>query len=152
MVLRLEEKHQALVDQAWSNMLTPVERLDRMLLLDTIIAHRFHEVGVDRLHLLSEKDLPGGTVHMEVFFNRQKPEADLFVVTYRDHAGRMLRSEKYDREDVEGRSEFLGLPVHGSDTIEGMDGAECEELEARKAEREARMREIKAATQPANQP
>lgn len=150
MVVRLEEKDQTFVDQAWGNMLTPVDRLDRILLLDTILVRQMHQTGIDRLHFVSRKDLPGGTVRMEVFFDRQNPEADVFAVTYVDRSGRALRSEKYTREEVDGRFEFLYLPY--VDRSEGIDPAECEELEARKAEREARMREIKAATQPANQP
>ncbi|HUU85985.1 MAG TPA: hypothetical protein VM243_21015 [Phycisphaerae bacterium] len=152
MVSRLEEKDQALVDQAWSNMLTPVERLDRILLLDTILAHESHQIGIDRLHFVSGKDLPGGTVRMEVFFDRQSPEGDLFAVTYVDRSGRVLRSEKYTREEVDGRFEFLIQRPPNVEEIEGIDPAECEQLKAQAAEHEARMREIKAATQPAHQP
>ena len=75
MVVRLEEESQTAIDGAWENMLTPVDRLDRILLLDTVLANQLHQLGVDHLHFVSEKEVAGGVLIMEVVFDREEPES-----------------------------------------------------------------------------
>jgi hypothetical protein len=152
MVDRLEPEKQFEVDVAWHNMLTPPDRLDRTLLLDVLLLHQFHAHGVDRLRLTSEKWLVGGVVVMEVVFERDDPARDAFWVTYQDDSGNVLRQERYSRVDIEERLEF----AFGDGLIIGDEDEEDPEIEAlraqRAAEREARMEEIQAATQPAVRP
>ncbi len=152
MVDPLEDEHQAAVDEMWENMLSPVDHLDRMLLLDTVVAGAMFHLGVDRLHLVSEKDLGAGVACMEVLYDREDPESATFAIAYLDTTGRELRREEYTRDEVNERFELLS----------GLAEARCdpdEPAEARKqrqaalaAERKARMEEIRAAVQPAGEP
>jgi hypothetical protein len=151
MVFRLEDVRQVEVTGSWENMLSPVDRLDRILLLDTVLAGQLHQMGVDRLLFVSRKYVRDGAVTMEVFFERDKPEFDLFTITYVDGTGRELRHEQYTREEVDGRWEFLFHDFSKGD-CEDTPEAQREKMAALKAQREVRMEEIKAATQPAGEP
>lgn len=152
MVDRLEDKHQAAVDEAWENMLSPVDRLDRMLLLDTVIASGMFQLGVDRLHLVSEKALSAGVVCMEILYDRDDLDSAVFSIAYADPTGRVLRREEYGRDEVNDRFELLsGLAEARCDPDETVE-ARRERRAALAAERKARMEEIRAATHPANEP
>ena len=153
MAVRLQPEEQAQVDEAWENMLTPPDRLDRLLFLDTVLSGQLYQIGTDRLYFGSEKRLRDGVVTMEVFFDRRSPEADRFTIRYVNGRGQQELYETYSRQEVDDRFEFL-FPVlaerrdTGDDTAELSKG-ECEAHVAKlKAERQARMKEIEAATQP----
>ncbi|MDB5358129.1 MAG: hypothetical protein JWN24_4582 [Phycisphaerales bacterium] len=89
-----------MIDAAWNNMLTPVNRLDHQTLLDTVVTYWLFQLGVDRLHMVSEKYLSSGKVVMEIDCDRANPAADQFTVTVLDDRGKTLRRERYSREDV----------------------------------------------------
>src|SRR6266571_3507808 len=55
LTVRLDADQQKMVDGMWNNMLTPTDRLDRELLLDVLCQSWLFQIGVDRLHLTSEK-------------------------------------------------------------------------------------------------
>ncbi|QEL13811.1 hypothetical protein [Limnoglobus roseus] len=97
---RLNDVDQKSVNEAWNRALTPVGKHDRQTWLDVFVTAYAHEVGVDRLTFRSEKDLATGKVVMEVFFERAKPADDRFVVTVYDAAGKVVRTEKYNRDEV----------------------------------------------------
>jgi hypothetical protein len=144
-VARLEAQDQAQIDHSWNNMLTPPARLDRELLLDTIVAFQLDQFGVDRLHMQSEKRFTGGTVTMDVYFDRRRPEVDAFWVTVRDRRGPLVRVERYSSKEVFAHAEELGaLPfaVRGEPTTQ----PRTDEGAADRARRFAR---IVAATKPA---
>lgn len=145
MVDRLDDQTQARVDDTWDNMFSPVDRLDRTLLLDVILVGQLHQYGVDRLHMVSEKYVGDGLVVMEVSFDRAVPEADEFVVAYVDGDGYEIRRESYTREDIEDRIAFLFAPP--VDT-EDWPPEERERHEALELEREARRAEISAILSP----
>lgn len=107
MVDRLDDQTQAKVDDAWSNLFAPPDRLERTLLLDAIISAQLYQLGVDSLHMISEKRVGDGLVMMEVQYCRDFPALDEFSVTCVDHAGMEVRRERFTRADVQDRIEFL---------------------------------------------
>jgi len=144
MVDRLEPESQAQVDAAWENMLSPPGRLDRTLLLDTLLCMQAHHHGVDRLDLVSEKRVGQGRVVMTVRFDRERPEFDEYVVAYLDEQGREARRERYTPGEIRERMEFF----QRRSCLVGEEGhAHCDPEECRQCE--TRMQEIQAATQPA---
>jgi hypothetical protein len=145
MVDRLDEAAQHKVDDAWSHMLLPPDRLERTLLLDCIISAELHQFGVDRLHFVSEKEVADGRIVMEVQFDRAAPEFDEFSVTYVDRDGREARRERFAHEEVKQRIEFLYMR---EDVCEDMDPQEKQQVERRNAERERRLEEIREALGP----
>ncbi|MGQ9651695.1 MAG: hypothetical protein ACUVXJ_16450 [Phycisphaerae bacterium] len=151
-VERLEPENQKTVDQSWLNMLSPPERLDRSLLLDTVLTNDFHQRGVDRLNLTSEKDVWGGRLIMTVYYDRACPAFDSFTVAYIDAHGRESRRERYTFEEVKGRVAELLAPVSEPGTRPASTPEEIERQ--RKADEEmanqlARQILIRAATRPA---
>ncbi len=98
---RLEADAQKQVDDSWNKALTPPDHLDRQSVLDALILSQAFQVGVDRLTFRSEKTFSGGTVVMEVHFDRAKPNDDRFEFKILDKTGRELRHLVYNRDDVE---------------------------------------------------
>jgi len=152
MVQRLEEKDQQQIDEAWSCMLSPPDRLDRTVLLDTIISFQLYQLGVDSLRMVSDKSVDGGTVVMEVRFDRGEPDHDEFTFVYRDARGRDVRRESYTRSEVEERVKVLFEPVclpSEPEIVAQMDPQEVEDLRRRQAEQDEAQEAVRAATQPA---
>jgi hypothetical protein len=133
----------------WVNMLSPTDRLDRDLLLDTLIAFQLHGLGVDRLTMQSEKDYIGGRVRMNVEFDRQRPEVDCFRVSVFDRGGRLVRAERYTGQEVLDHVHALAepLPPQAIDA-DGNPVPDPPDVAARRALHEAHLEQIKAATQP----
>lgn len=153
MVPRLAKEEQERVDSSWNNMFSPPGRLNRVLLLETILAHGFHQVGVDRLQLVSEKRLADGMVVMEVYFDRERPAFDTFTVTLYDAKGVERRRERYTREEVEHRCEALGrMATIAHVRADEVDAERREEFEKQQVWCVRRLEQIAAATQPAAQP
>jgi len=148
MVQRLPPESQQQVDVAWDNMLTPPSRLDRALLLDVIVCNRFHQTGVDRLVLRSEKRTRQGTVVLEVNFEKNDPARDEFVVRLVNSNGVELRRERYSRNDVETSTRLLWSGVSDVETPD-MTADERADVKKRRERHEQRARQIQAATQPA---
>lgn len=146
MVTRLSEEKQAQVDDAWKNLFTPPDRLDRTLLLDVLLAMQLHQQGVDRLELVSEKEVGAARVVMSVRFDRTRPSFDEFVISYVDAVGVEARRERYTSGEVKER--LSALQWRG----EQLDKSNPGEKEARRLRQEEWMRRIYAATQPANAP
>jgi hypothetical protein len=107
MLPHLEADDQRQVDQMWDNLLTPVQRVDRQTLLDANVAYWMYAIGVDRMHMTSEKYFTGGTVVMEIDCDRANPEVDQFTITVLDDRGRTVRRERYSRADVEESARML---------------------------------------------
>jgi len=151
--LKPDEQHQ--VDQAWDNLLTPVQRVDRQTLLDTSVAFWMYTLGVDRMHMTSEKYFSGGTVVMEIDCDRAVPDSDQYTITVLDHQGRTLRRERYSRSDVEETSTTLlsGVVQTQATTQPSTQSAtaptESPEHRQRREEIERRRAAVVAATQPA---
>lgn len=152
MVVRLTEENQARVDESWVNMFSPPQRLDRTLLLDTLVMNQMHERGVDELRLVSKKRVGDALVVMEVDFNRLEPDFDAFTVTYINAPGMEARRERYTFDEVRERLQFLAR----DDEVLAEPGLTEEQLQQlaleSQARRAARMKEIEAATQPAVTP
>jgi hypothetical protein len=166
---RLSAEDQRKVDQMWDNMLTPVGHVDREALLDANVAYWMFTIGVDRMHLTSEKYFTGGTAVMEMDCDRANPDADEFTITVLDLRGRTVRRERYTRAEVEESSRVLrGIPdiqqlngAKGSVTIEiggpttrpvvqsATAPVETPEMRQLRLESERRRAAAAAATQPA---
>jgi hypothetical protein len=101
MAPRVDDETQKRIDDAWENMLSPVDRLDHQQLLDVFVGTAAYQHGVDRLSFRSEKRFSRGLVVMEVSFERADSSKDRFEVTVYDNAGRQVRKETYGRKEVE---------------------------------------------------
>jgi len=101
MAHRLDEKGQQEFDSGWDRALSPVDRLNHQSLLDMICGVQAYQYGVDKLYFRSEKAVAIGTIVMEVHFERTLPDADRFEVSIVDAQGKVLRSERYNRQEVE---------------------------------------------------
>lgn len=151
MVDRLNEETQQQVDEAWLNMLTPPDRLDRTLLLDVILSMELHQLGVDHLQMVSQKRVGDGLVLMEVRYDRANPTFDEFSISFIDARGDEVRRERFTREEVTQRFEFLfdaAKPTCSTEPADQDDVALQAEWKRRQAQREVRIEEIRAATQP----
>jgi hypothetical protein len=111
MAERLSDDDQKALDESWNKALAPVDKLDRQALLDVLVYTQAYQVGVDRLTFRSEKTYSGGTVVMEIVFDRAKPNDDKFEVRVLDKAGAELRRLVYSRQEVE--TTFAELHTEG---------------------------------------
>lgn len=121
---RLLPEDQARVENGWNLAFAPVNRLDHQGLLDLMVAARIYEHGVDFLEMKSEKRFAGGKAVMEVHYERDRPEADRFTVTIFDRTGKLLRSDAFDRREVEGTvHDLLGIGADGRAQLNPADRA-----------------------------
>lgn len=137
---RLSDEAQQDIDTHWNQALTPVEKHDRETWLDALVVSRAYQAGVDSLDFRSEKKWAGGRVVMEIHFDRTKPADDRFEITVLDHAGQVLRRERYDREEMERVIAELNakeLPPKGAEP-------DPPEIAAQRAAQEARKKRIEA--------
>lgn len=132
----------------WVNMLSPTNRLDRGLLLDTVTTFQLHARGVDRLTMRSEKDYIGGHIQMDIAFDRKHPEVDFFQVRLFDRGGRLVRTEHYSGQEVLDRFEALGGPPTAGIDANGNPLPDTPDLAACRAVYEAHLEQMRAATQP----
>jgi hypothetical protein len=161
MSTRLDPEDQHQIDSMWDNILTPVKRVGHDTLLDTLLVYWLYQIGVDRLHLVSEKYLARGKVVMEADCDRASPDTDQFTITVFDNRGRTLRRERYARHEIEQHAKalwefdpnsivkgFQPSAEHSTTppTTEPMIAATPEQA---KLERDRRLKAIEAATRPA---
>jgi hypothetical protein len=157
MIDRLSEEDQKQVDTSWVNMFAPPDRLDRTLLLDVLLASQFHQRGVDRTTMVSEKEVGTDRAVMTMRFDRKNPAFDEFTIALVDDQGRERRRERYTADEIRARLHFLGQHMHAmtadpdeSDSKTPRDRLKRARLdESLTQEYDARIREIQAATQPA---
>lgn len=132
---RLTDDEQKDVNAGWENALQTPDKLDRRAMLDALIVTHAYTVGVDRLAFRSEKDFSGGTVVMEIRFDRTKPADDRFEVRVRDRAGKELRHLVYSRAEVETTFAELSDPKKASDpnqpALAPEEAAKRQEVQAR---------------------
>jgi hypothetical protein len=107
MPVRLNDEDQKKSEQSWDKALTPVERFNHPALLDAFLLTQAYQLGVDKLTFHSEKKVAVGTVVMEIEYDRLKPGEDRFEVKIYDLAGKLLRQERYNRQEVEGANHDL---------------------------------------------
>jgi hypothetical protein len=117
MPVRLDDAGQKSLDQNWDEALTPVERFDHPALLDAFLLTQAYQVGVDKLSFRSEKKVALGTVVMEIAYDRLKPGEDRFEVKLFDPVGKLLREERYSRQEVEGANHDLFVRERDLETI-----------------------------------
>jgi hypothetical protein len=135
---RLPDADQKQVDDAWNQALAPVGKHDRQTWLDVFVATQAYETGVDSLTFRSEKKWSGGRVVMEVHFDRAKPADDRFEVTVYDAAGKVLRRERYGRDEVRQTYDDLNLPGVAPKGA----NPDPPDVAARRAAQEARLKRI----------
>ena len=104
---RLTDDEQKAVNESWEKVLAPVGRLDNQALLDLLILTQAYQNGVDKLEFRSEKKFSGGLVIMTIRYDRALPKEDRFEVQVVDDAGKVLRQEKYGREQIERTNKEL---------------------------------------------
>lgn len=157
MIDRLSEEDQKQVDTSWVNMFSPPDRLERTLLLDVLLANQFHQRGVDRATMVSEKEVGTQQAVMTMRFDRKNPAFDEFTIALVDGQGRECRRERYTANEIRVRLHFLGQHIHAlSAASEDSDGMTPRDRlkrarlqEALAQDYEIRILEMQAATQPA---
>jgi hypothetical protein len=108
---RLDDETQKKVDESWDRALTPADRLDHQDLLDVMVGTQAYQLGVDTFALRAEKRFAGGRVVMEVAFDRARPADDRFEVRVYDPVGKLVRSERYSRQEIDQTYNVLfGVP------------------------------------------
>jgi hypothetical protein len=142
MLPKLDPEDQRKVDAMWDNVLTPVQRVNRETLLDANVAYWMYAIGVDRMHMTSEKHFSGGTAVMEIDCNRANPDTDQFTITVQDERGRTVRRERYSRAEVEESARML----------RGISNVGPTELRAMKPQWHATIQVTQPTTGPATQP
>jgi hypothetical protein len=98
---RLDPETQKKIDESWDRAFAPADRLGHQDLLDVMVGTQAYQLGVDTFSLRAEKRFAGGKVVMEVGFDRARPNDDRFEVTVYDPAGKLVRAERYTRQEVE---------------------------------------------------
>ncbi len=141
---RLDPDEQKQADESWHNMLTPPDRVDREALLGALTFFEMYQSGIDRLDFHSEKHVDEKRVVMDIHFQRENPDDDAFYVTVFGSNGRVLRTERYSRDEVEKLRFNLAM-----DAVHTTSQPSTPEQEATEAEAKRRMLAIMAATQPA---
>jgi hypothetical protein len=101
MPTRHEGGSQTLIDTAWNRALTPPDALPRQDLLDAIVGTDATKQGVDTYHMRSEKQTAVGLVRMEMTFHRARPTDDRLEITVTDNAGRVVRYERFSRQELD---------------------------------------------------
>ena len=156
MIDRLPEEAQKQVDDSWGNMFTPPDRLDRTLLLDVLLVNQFHQRGVDRATMVSEKDIGARRAVMTMRFDRRNAAFDEFTISLVDDQGRECRRERYTADEIRDRLDYLRShawamsgDLEESDETDPRDRLKRARLqESLTREYQARTLEIQAATQP----
>jgi hypothetical protein len=132
MVHRPSDTQQQEIDDAWNRALSPVDKLDRQEWLDLFVGAQAYQLGVDKLMFRSEKAFANGRVVMEVHYDREAPDKDVFLVQVLDDKSNLVRTERYSRQDVEDTYKLL---------VEVPDGPVDDEQTRRRAERWERITE-----------
>lgn len=141
---RLDADSQKQIDDGWEKALNPPDQLDRQALLDAMVVTQAYQAGVDRLSFHSEKKYSGGTVIMEIQFDRAKPAEDRFEVRVVAKDGRVLRQLTYNRTEVE--TTYQDLTGEGKRAVLDANGQPLSSEERKKKEEQAKKR-IDAVTQ-----
>jgi hypothetical protein len=98
---RFSEEGQKVIDDSWNRAFTPPDKLTHQELLDVMVGTQAYQLGVDTFMLRAEKRFAGGKVVMEVWFDRARPDDDRFEVSVYDTAGKLLRTERYTRKEID---------------------------------------------------
>jgi hypothetical protein len=135
--VRLSPETQKAFDDGWNRSLTPPEKLGHQELLDVLVGTQAYQLGIDTLTFRAEKRFVGGKVVMEVWFDREKPNDDRFEVTVYDTVGKLVRTERYTRKEIDDtyHALFVILPD---------DNGVVKEAPARRADHEARWEKIRS--------
>ena len=104
---RLDDETQKKVDKSWDRAFTPADRLAHQDLLDVMVGTQAYQLGIDTFALRAEKRVAGGRVVMEVAFDRARPGDDRFEVSVYDDAGKLVRSERYSRQEIDEAYDVL---------------------------------------------
>jgi hypothetical protein len=147
MFSRPSEEGQRAIDDAWRNVLTPVDRTDRDTLLGVMTVYQLFTVGIDRAEYRAEKRVGDLRVVMEVHFDRTQPEVDQFHVLIFRADGALARAESYSRSDVEAYLRMDAMRHSGTSALSRPSASE--EQEERDERLKSRWQAIQAATQPA---
>jgi hypothetical protein len=129
MSFKLDEEQQKRYDEFWEQAAKPADRLSRQELLDAVGVTSAFQLGVDRLTFRSEKWFSKGVVIMVVQCDRFTPQNDRFDISIVDHRGKIVRYERYTREDVERTwKELWGTPSGGYKTATTQEVRAAEDL------------------------
>ncbi len=109
MPARLDNEDQKSINESWEKALVPIDRFDNQALLDLLLTTKAYQIGVDKLEFRSEKSYSGGTVVMEIRYDRLSPERDRFEVKVLNPEGRILRQESYDRKQIDRTEQELSI-------------------------------------------
>ncbi len=98
---RFDPELQKEIDTSWNRAFSPADKLGHQDLLDVMVGTQAYQLGVDTFMLRAEKRFVGGKVVMEVGFDRARPDDDRFMVSVYDAAGKLVRTERYARAEID---------------------------------------------------
>jgi hypothetical protein len=98
------------IDETWNRALSPADKLNRQDLLDALVGTDAMRQGVDVFSMRSEKRLTDGKVVMLLAFDRARPDEDRFEVSVFDAAGKLVRHERYARDELDEAHRALLTP------------------------------------------
>jgi hypothetical protein len=132
---RLDPGQQQRYEYGWDHFVQLAPTVERGAILDTLLFSQGWYTGVDRLYLVSEKQVGDVVVIMQSRFDRSRPDEDLFSVTFYDQKRDVVvRLEEFTPGEMQEAYDLYLTPEGES---------ECESPEAR-AERMARLEEKNA--------
>src|SRR5215468_9941298 len=88
MVARPDDEGQKKLDACWNKAFADLDQFNHQQLLDMYVGTNAYQLGVDKLHLRSEKRTAGGLVVMEINYDLAKPEEDRFEVSAFNQEGK----------------------------------------------------------------
>jgi predicted small lipoprotein YifL len=101
MAARPTDEGQKKLDACWDKAFADLDQINHQQLLDIYVGTNAYQLGVDKLHLRSEKRTAGGLVVMEINYDRANAAEDRFEVSAFNQNGKLIRHERYDRKEVE---------------------------------------------------
>jgi len=139
MAPRPTEEGQKKLAESWEKAFAELDKIDHQQLLDIYVGTNAFQLGVDKLYFRSEKRSSRGLVVMEIHYDFAKPSDDRFEVIVFDSDNKVLRKERYGREEVETtRSELFD----GKREFYGDEKKDSPELAERRAKHKARWERI----------
>lgn len=137
---RLDAERQQRYDYGWDHFVPLAPGAERSAILDTILLTQGWHTSVDRLYLISEKQVGGVVVVMQTRFDRSRPDEDVFSVTlYDQQRDVVLRLEEFTSDEID---EAVALYQTPEGDIENETPEERAERLARVEEKNARLRRV----------
>jgi hypothetical protein len=135
---RLDPEAQKVIDDSWNRAFTPPDKLGHQDLLDVLVGTQAYQLGIDTFTFRAEKKFLGGKVVMEAWYDREKPNDDRFEVSVYDTAGKLVRTERYTRKEIDDTYHDLFVIIRENSGHKDLESPE------RRADHKARWEKIRS--------